>query len=66
LTSGRYRRDYNEVKALGSLANLPCVDCGQFEGVNRTDAQTAHAYVFSENFLAQYHRVLRALSEEDI
>ncbi len=63
LTSGEYRRNYNEVKALGSLANLPCVDCGRFEGVKRTDAQTAHAYFFSENFLAQYHRVLRALSE---
>jgi hypothetical protein len=64
LTSREYRRNYNEVKALGSLANLPCVDCGQFEGVNRTDALTALAYFFSENFLAQYHRVLRALSEE--
>jgi hypothetical protein len=64
MTTGRYRRDYNEVKALGSLANLPCVDCGRFEGVTRTDAQTAHAYFFSENFLAQYNRVLRALSEE--
>ncbi len=64
LTSGEYRRNYNEVKALGSLADHPCVDCGQFEGVNRTDAQTAHAYFFSENFLAQYHRVLRALSRK--
>ena len=63
LTGGRYRGDYDEVKALGSLANLPCVDCGHFEGVKRTDAQTAHAYFFSENFLQQYHRVLRALSE---
>ncbi|HEX2442916.1 MAG TPA: vanadium-dependent haloperoxidase [Vicinamibacterales bacterium] len=64
MTTGRYRRNYNEVKALGSLANLPCVDCGQFEGVNRTDAQTTHAYFFSENFLQQYHRILRALSEK--
>jgi hypothetical protein len=63
LTSGEYRRNFNEVKALGSLANLPCVDCGAFEGVKRTDAQTTHAYFFSENFLQQYHRTLRALSE---
>jgi hypothetical protein len=63
LTSVRYRRDYNEVKALGSLTNEPCVNCGRFEGFRRTDAQTVQAYFFSENFLAQYNRTLRELSE---
>ena len=63
LTSQKYLRNFNEVKALGSFVNAPCVDCGDFEGVNRTADQTTLAYFFSENFFQQYHRVLRALSE---
>ena len=63
LTGQKYLRNFNEVKALGSLVNAPCVDCGDFEGVNRSADQTTHAYFFSENFLQQYHRTLRALSE---
>ena len=50
LTSSRYATDYNEVKALGSLNSTA-----------RTAAQTDLAYFWSENFLAQWNRAIRAI-----
>jgi hypothetical protein len=64
LTSRRYRRDYDEVKALGSIANMPCVDCGRFEDAFRTPDQTTHAYFWSENFIRQWNEVARQLAEK--
>jgi hypothetical protein len=51
LTSERYTRDYNEVKALGSLGST-----------DRTAAQTDLAYFWSENFVAQWNRALRCIA----
>ena len=55
LTSERYTRDYNEVKALGAFANS-----------TRTPEQTDIAYFYSENFLAQWNRALRAIAVKHI
>jgi hypothetical protein len=51
LTSEHYRRDYDEVKALGALVNS-----------SRTAEQTDIAHFWSENFLAQWNRALRAIA----
>jgi len=51
LTSARYARDYNEVKALGALT-----------GSARTPEQTDIAYFYSENFPAQWNRTLRGIA----
>lgn len=48
LTSARYTRDFNEVKALGSLTST-----------ERTAAQTDTAVFFSGNALIQYNTALR-------
>jgi hypothetical protein len=48
LTSARYTRDFNEVKALGSLTST-----------ERTEAQTSTAQFFSGNALVQYNTALR-------
>jgi hypothetical protein len=48
LTSARYTRDFNEVKALGSLTST-----------ERTPAQTDTALFFSGNALVQYNAALR-------
>jgi hypothetical protein len=48
LTSARYTRDFNEVKALGSLNSTA-----------RTPAQTATAQFFSGNALIQFNTALR-------
>jgi hypothetical protein len=48
LTSARYTRDFNEVKALGSLTST-----------ERTPAQTDTALFFSGNALIQYNTALR-------
>ena len=48
LTSARYTRDFNEVKAFGSLTSTA-----------RTAAQTDTALFFSGNALVQYHGALR-------
>jgi hypothetical protein len=55
LTSTRYARDYNEVKALGAAT-----------GSSRTAEQTDIGYFYSENFLAQYNRALRAIASQHI
>jgi hypothetical protein len=48
LTSARYTRDFNEVKALGSLTST-----------ERTEAQTSTAQFFSGNALVQFNTALR-------
>lgn len=55
LTSARYTRDYNEVKALGA-----------FSGSSRTPEQTDIGYFYSENFLAQWNRALRTHSAKHV
>jgi hypothetical protein len=50
LTSDRYTRDYDEVKAYGALT-----------GSARSAQQTDLAYFWSENFLAQWNRAIRAI-----
>jgi hypothetical protein len=55
LTSERYTRDYNEVKAYGALT-----------GSSRTAEQTDIAYFWSENFIAQWNRALRAIANQRI
>ena len=51
LTSDRYRRDYNEVKRLGS-----------FGSTDRTPEQKDLAYFYTDNFLAQWNRALRGIA----
>jgi hypothetical protein len=51
LNSGRYRKAYNETKALGS-----------FSGSSRTPDQTDLGYFFSDNFLALWNRGLRDIA----
>lgn len=55
LTSARYTIDYNEVKALGAAT-----------GSTRTAAQTDIGHFYSENFLAQWNRALRAIASKHI
>jgi len=55
LLSERYRRDYDEVKALGALV-----------GSSRTAEQTDIAHFWSENFLAQWNRALRAIAGQHL
>jgi hypothetical protein len=55
LRSGAYTRDYNEVKALGSLSSMW-----------RTAEQTDLAYFYSENFFAQWNRALRAIADAHV
>ena len=51
LTSGKYAKEYNEVKALGSLVNSA-----------RTSEQTDVAYFFSDNSTLLWTRVLRSMT----
>ncbi|MGH8177980.1 MAG: vanadium-dependent haloperoxidase [Steroidobacter sp.] len=51
LTSGRYTRDYNEVKALGAA-----------DSTVRTPAKTDLGYFYTENFFTQWNRALRSIS----
>jgi hypothetical protein len=52
LTSSRYRRDYNEVKALGSST-----------GSARTLEQAALAAFYTDNFPVQCHRTVREIAD---
>ncbi len=52
LTSEEYLRDYNEVKLLGGRTST-----------GRTAAQTDAAHFWSENYVAQWNRALRAIVE---
>jgi hypothetical protein len=51
VTSERYRKDYDEVKKLGS-----------FGSTDRTPQQKDIAYFYSDNFLAQWNRALRGIA----
>jgi hypothetical protein len=53
--SGRYRNDYEEVKALGALNSS-----------SRTPEQTQIAYFWAENFFAQLNRAVRGLAETHV
>jgi hypothetical protein len=55
MTSEQYRRDFDEVKKLGSFASA-----------DRTPEQTDLAYFYSENFLAQWNRALRAIANSHV
>ena len=55
LTSAEYRRDYEEVRALG----------GRVSAV-RTPAQTDAAHFWSENYVAQWNRALRSIVEAHV
>jgi hypothetical protein len=55
LTSERYRREYDEVKRLGS-----------FSSTERTAAQTDLAYFYTDNFLAQWNRALRGIANNHL
>lgn len=55
MTSERYRRDFEEVKKLGSFAST-----------DRTAAQKDIAYFYSENFLAQWNRAVRAIANQHV
>jgi hypothetical protein len=55
LDSARYARDFNEVKAMGSLNSTA-----------RSAEQTDIAYFYSENFLAQWNRALRAIAVQKL
>ena len=52
LGSGRYRKEYNEVKALGALV-----------GSSRTPEQTQIAHFWNDNYPALLNRVVRNVSE---
>lgn len=51
LTSHKYSRDYNEVKALGALNNS-----------SRTPEQTDQAYFWASNYVVLWNQVLRDIS----
>jgi hypothetical protein len=53
LTSERYRRDYEEVKALGAFSNSA-----------RTPKQTDIAHFYNENFFTQWNRALRGIANK--
>jgi len=55
LTSERYQKDYDEVKALGALV-----------GSSRTHEQTDIAHFYNDNFFAQWNRALRAISAKHV
>jgi hypothetical protein len=55
LTSERYRRDYEEVKALGALV-----------GSSRTAEQTDVAHFWTDNFFAQTNRALRVIANQHV
>jgi hypothetical protein len=53
LTSAEYTEDYNEVKAKGALT-----------GSTRTAEQTDIAYFWTDNFVAQWNRAIRAIVDQ--
>ena len=60
LTSEQYRKDYDEVKAFGAFASTALTQLA------RTPAQTDLGYFYSENFLAQWNRAIRAISVKHV
>jgi hypothetical protein len=55
LTSAKYRREYNEVKALGARLNSV-----------RTPEQTDLAYFYADNFIVLWFRTLRAIADQHL
>jgi hypothetical protein len=55
LGSGLYRKEYDEVKALGALGST-----------TRTAEQTQIAYFYADNFLAQMNRVVRNVAQTQV
>ena len=55
LTSRRYTRDYNEVKALGSASSTA-----------RTQDQTDLALFYSDNFIGLWERTLRGIADANL
>lgn len=55
LASGHYLRDYDEVKAMGSAGST-----------TRSVDQTDMAHFWSENFVTQWNRALRAIADTDV
>ena len=55
LRNGLYTREYNEVKALGSL-----------NSTTRTPEQTDLAYFYADNFVTLAHRMIRGIAENEI
>ncbi|HKS55068.1 MAG TPA: vanadium-dependent haloperoxidase [Steroidobacteraceae bacterium] len=55
LTSARYKRDFDEVKALGAFASTV-----------RTAEQTDLAHFYSENFFTQWNRALRGIAQQHL
>jgi hypothetical protein len=51
MTSEQYRKDYDEVKAVGAFAST-----------SRSAKQTDLAYFYSENFFGQWNRALRGIA----
>jgi hypothetical protein len=58
LGSSRYRREYDEVRTLGALADTDNTK------VKRTAAQTDLAYFYADNFPALVYRTVRAIAIE--
>lgn len=55
MDSGKYAREYNETKALGSI-----------NSTTRTQAQTDLALFYSDNFIALWERTLRGIANTNI
>ena len=55
LTSGRYLRDYDEVKAFGAVNSTA-----------RTAPQTDMAHFWSENFITQWNRAVRGIIDGNV
>lgn len=55
LTSDKYRKDFEEVKAMGAFAST-----------KRTAEQTDLAHFYSENFFTQWNRALRGIALEHV
>jgi hypothetical protein len=55
LTSARYKKDFDEVKALGAYASTV-----------RTAEQTDLAHFYSENFFTQWNRALRGIAQQHL
>jgi hypothetical protein len=55
MTSERYRRDFDEVKAMGSLTST-----------ERSPADTDRAHFWTDNFVVQWNRALRGIANDHV
>ena len=60
LNSGRYVREYNEVKTLGAFSSTALTV------LTRTPEQTILAYFWSDNFIVLLNRTLRAIADAHV